>query len=86
MARAVTTQRKIGFTVSDQFGWGDRDTYEAFRGRADEWPVHIRRRIRDLGVTDIVLYGDERAYHKEARRAAGDQVTVHCFEAGYLRH
>lgn len=77
--------RKIGFTISDQLEWSDRKSYEAFRGHASEWPVHIRRRIRDLGVTDIVLYGDERAYHKEARRAAGDQVKAHCFEEGYLR-
>ncbi len=77
--------RKIGFTFADEAEWRGREGYEAFQGRADEWPVHIRRRIRDLGVTDLVLYGDERPYHKEARLAAGAAVTVHCFEEGYLR-
>lgn len=79
------TCRKIGFNISDELEWRGREGYEPFHGRAEEWPVHIRRRIRDLGVTDIVLYGDERPYHKEARRAAGDAVVTHCFEEGYLR-
>lgn len=77
--------RKIGFTSADQAEWRVQSTYEPFRGRPGEWPVHIRRRIRDLGITDIVLYGDERPYHREARKAAGDSIAVHCFEEGYLR-
>jgi len=80
--------RKIGFTIADEREWRGRDGYEPFQGRPEEWPVHLRRRIRDLGVTDIVLYGDERASHAEARRAAAaavDPIPVHCFEEGYLR-
>jgi capsular polysaccharide export protein len=77
---------KVGFTGGDQAEWFERSSYRPFRHRPEAWPIWLRRLIRDEGVTDIVLYGDMRPYHRAARAAAlAAGITVHCFEEGYLR-
>ncbi len=57
-----------------------------FRGTRTNWPVWIRQVAVQDGVTDVVLYGDCRYYHRAAvatLRALG--IRVHVFEEGYLR-
>jgi len=76
----------VGFNRGDQAFWGNRETYRPYYGRLEGWPQEVRKTFADLGVTDIVLYGDTRFVHAEAIAAARETgITVHCFEEGYLR-
>lgn len=57
-----------------------------FTGSFDEWPAALDRVLADEAVTDIVLFGDCRPFHRVAiecaRRA---DLAVHVFEEGYIR-
>ncbi|HUG61026.1 MAG TPA: capsular biosynthesis protein [Methylomirabilota bacterium] len=57
-----------------------------FRGRWEEFAAWIADLIAREGVTDLVLWGDQRTLHRtaiDAALAAG--VKVHALELGYLR-
>lgn len=78
--------RRVGFNAGDQALWRDRASFLPFTGRAEDWPAEIARLLDDLGITDIVLYGDTRSVHAQAVAAARARgITVHVFEEGYLR-
>lgn len=77
---------KIGFNQGDRAFWAEDATYLPFTGPLEDWPREVRDIFAEMGVTDIVLYGDTRAVHAQAIEAAHDAgITVHCFEEGYLR-
>ncbi len=77
---------RIGFNRGDRLFWPDKDTYTHWDHPAAAWPEEVTRIYEDLGVTDLVLYGDTRPIHAEAiRRATMKGITVHVFEEGYLR-
>jgi len=76
---------RIGFNRGDQFFWGETG-YLPFTAPREDWPAFLARTLRELAVTDLVLYGDSRPIHAEAitqGRAAG--LRIHVFEEGYLR-
>ncbi|MEO0912841.1 MAG: hypothetical protein AAFY59_07610, partial [Pseudomonadota bacterium] len=51
-----------------------------------DWLAFLSAYIERENVTDLVLYGDTRDIHSEARAEAQRRgLTVHCFEEGYLR-
>jgi capsular polysaccharide export protein len=76
---------KIGFNRGDEYFWRDETTYTAFDAPLDGWETFFQAKL-DEGVTDIILYGDVRYFHRIAIRVAKEAgVTVHCFEEGYLR-
>ncbi len=82
---AESKVEKIGFNQGDRHYWRDKSTYTAYDGTPADWADYIATKLSN-GVTDIVVYGDVRPFHKTAialAKAAG--VTVHCFEEGYLR-
>lgn len=57
-----------------------------FRGRYEDWPRFIADFMDREAVTDLVLLGEQRGYHREAiaeAQARGIRVTVTDF--GYLR-
>ena len=57
-----------------------------YRGKAEGWQNFIGDFLRREGVTDIVLLGEQRFYHKVAIAAARDLgVTVTVTDFGYLR-
>ena len=77
---------KIGFNQGDKAFWRDDETYLPYFGTQQNWGHEVREIFRDMGVTDIVLYGDTRHVNAEAVRAAKEfGLRVHCFEEGYLR-
>lgn len=77
---------RIGFNRADQAEWGRISGYHPYRGLQKDWRVWLEDYIARTGVTDIVLYGDQRAVHVVARAVAADQnLALHCFEEGYLR-
>jgi capsular polysaccharide export protein len=76
---------RINFCLGDRLFWPDRRAI-AYRGRYRYWPDFIRRFLVSESVSDIVLLGEQRKYHKEAVSVAqelGIRVTVTDF--GYLR-
>jgi capsular polysaccharide export protein len=57
-----------------------------YRRSFAEWPVWIRDKVADLGITDIVLYGDCRPYHKLAVKVLKPRgIHIHAIEEGYIR-
>lgn len=59
---------------------------EDFQGRLGEWRAHIERVLEARAVTDLVLLGEQRPYHRiaiSAARARGIAVTATDF--GYIR-
>ena len=59
---------------------------EDFRGRMAEWPAHIAEYLTRHAITDLVLLGEQRPYHRiaiDAAKARG--VTVTAVDYGYLR-
>lgn len=66
--------------------WLDWPGGIAWRGREADWPAWLAGRLAALNVTDIVLFGDNRPWHRAACALAAERgLTVHVFEEGYLR-
>lgn len=82
-AGARTT--RINFCLGDQLFWfGPRAIN--YRGSYASWPGYIETLLRNTGVSDLILLGEQRYYHREAVAIAqrlGINVTVTDF--GYLR-
>lgn len=58
----------------------------AYRGCLADWGHWLRPRLQQWGVTDVLLYGDCRPYHRQAIiqcRQLG--IRVHVLEEGYIR-
>ncbi|WP_170788427.1 capsule biosynthesis protein [Ruegeria lacuscaerulensis] len=86
LRKTGATVWRVGFNAGDRAFWFDRASYIPFRGRPEDWPDTFTRLITDLGVTDLVLYGDTRPIHAQAAEIAQENgLTVHVFEEGYLR-
>lgn len=76
---------KVCFCGGDVFLWGFRKSHW-YRGDLYSWPAWIGACYRDLGITDVCLYGDWRPRHWEAVRLARARgIRVWVFEEGYLR-
>ena len=57
-----------------------------YRGRFPDWREFLGGSLHDLNVTDVVLFGDCRPYHRVALDLARSRgIEVHVFEEGYFR-
>jgi len=75
----------INLSVGDQLFWR-RSGATNYRGSLQDWPAFIEPFLDKHQITDLVLLGEQRDYHKQAIQAAksrGIHVTVTDF--GYLR-
>ena len=75
----------INLCVGDQLFWRGVNTIN-YRGRLENWGLFIFEFYAAQQVTDIVLLGEQRSYHKiaiELAQARGIRVTV--IDFGYLR-
>lgn len=75
----------INFCAGDQWLWRDKETIN-YRGTLEAWPKFVAGYLDSHEVTDLLLLGEQRDYHKQAVVAAqqrGIRVTVTDF--GYLR-
>lgn len=76
---------RIHFCLGDHIFWrGPGAT--SYRGRLEDWPAFVDAFYERQGVTDIVLLGEQRSYHKlaiELAHARGIEVAVTDF--GYVR-
>lgn len=85
LAQAGCRSTGVNLCFGDQLFWHGADTVN-FRGRAGEWPRFVDALLEARKITDVVLVGEQRSYHREAIEAAkrrGLRVIVTDF--GYLR-
>ena len=75
---------RVNLSGADVVFWPERAIN--FHGSAQDWPDFVAQVMRDRHVTDLVLFGDCRPYHRVALQIArrGD-ATTHIFEEGYIR-
>lgn len=77
---------RVGLNAGDAAFWGADDGYIPFQADLAQWPDTLAGLLRELEITDIVLYGDTRPIHAEAvRQARAAGLRVHVFEEGYMR-
>ncbi|WP_346912746.1 capsular biosynthesis protein [uncultured Roseibium sp.] len=76
---------RINLCAGDWLHWHGLEC-TSFRGQPSDWPDFISRFLADNRITDLVLHGDQRLYHRLAINCAkkeGIQIAV--TELGYLR-
>ena len=77
---------RVGFNAGDRVFWGRRPGYIPYKGTVEEWPERFEGLCAELGVTDILIYGDTRPIHALAIRKANPAgLCIHVLEEGYLR-
>ncbi len=79
------TVHRVNLCLGDKLFWRIGGAVD-YRGKPEDWPGWIDRFLAEERVTDIVLLGERRDYHRAAIAAAaarGIAVTVTDF--GYLR-
>ena len=77
--------RRVNISLGDELFWRGLPAV-SFRGTLAGWRKFLSTYLSDEGVTDIVLFGDCRPYHRIAiHLAAHRRVQVHVCEEGYLR-
>lgn len=75
----------INLNIGDWIFWR-RPGGTNYRGRPERWPDFVRDFMVRHGVTDLLLLGEERPYHKAAVKAAKAlSIDVYVIEMGYLR-
>ncbi|WP_081157889.1 capsule biosynthesis protein [Ensifer aridi] len=76
---------RINLNAGDQIFWR-RPGAHNYRGSIEGWPAYIEAFIRRHAVSDLVLLGEERPYHRIAIAAAQRaDAQVFVIEMGYLR-
>lgn len=76
---------RINLCIGDRMHWRRAGAVD-FRGRLDEFGGFVRRHMAAQGVTDVVMHGECRAYHRIASEAAAERAArVFVTELGYLR-
>ncbi|WP_029059654.1 capsule biosynthesis protein [Stappia stellulata] len=85
LSAAGHSVRRINFCVGDWLHWHGAGS-SSYRGRLDTWPMWIETLLSQEGVTDLVVHGDTRPYHREAVIAAERLgIAVHVTELGLVR-
>ena len=76
---------RINLCLGDRIFWrgpGARD----YRGRVEDWPAFLGNFLQQHGVTDIVLLGEQRIYHRDAIALAhARDIQVAVTDFGYIR-
>jgi len=76
---------RINLCMGDWIFWNGKNCL-SFRGKLPEWPDYIENFFDKNKVTDLVLVGEQRRYHKEAVEAARERgIRVIVTDFGYLR-
>jgi capsular polysaccharide export protein len=89
LGRALAERGHAVYRVN--FNGGDRAFWRLpgavdFCGRPKDWPEFLDRLIIELGISDIILFGDCRPLHRAAIRVAETRaLRIHVVEEGYLR-
>lgn len=77
--------QRVNFCAGDALLWGNRPAHP-YRGSAGALADFYAPLFDGEGITDLVLFGDERPVHRPAIALAKRRgITVHVFEEGYIR-
>jgi len=83
-ARGFAVHR-VNLNLGDRLHWRRPGAVD-YRGTIEAWPDFVDALMQREGVTDLVLHGDRRIYHRlAAERARACGVRVVATELGYLR-
>jgi capsular polysaccharide export protein len=80
---------RINLSLGDRLFWGTvpgTRPAQDYQGTRSAWPAHVAAYLDAHGITDLLLLGEQRPYHRDAIAAAkarGIAVTVTDF--GYFR-
>ncbi|MDO5693580.1 MAG: capsular biosynthesis protein [Pseudomonadota bacterium] len=84
LRQAGAAVHKVNFNAGDWLFYPRGASH--FRGTMDEWPAYMRALVDRFQIDLILLFGDCRPIHLQARAVAADmKVDVGVFEEGYLR-
>lgn len=76
---------RINLCFADWLFWHDRRAL-GYRGRLAQWPAFLREFLQRQAVTDLVLLGEQRKYHREAVALAQSlNIRVMVTDFGYFR-
>lgn len=76
---------RINLNVGDWIFWRRKNGFN-YRGRLKNWQSFIRDFLEQNQVTNLILLGEERPYHKIAvEEAKSRKIAVHVVDLGYLR-
>ncbi|MEM9635041.1 MAG: capsular biosynthesis protein [Pseudomonadota bacterium] len=76
---------RINFCAGDWLHWHGENCTN-FKGTVGEWPGFVREFFEKHGITDLVLHGDQRLYHRAATEIAlHKELYVAVTELGALR-
>ncbi len=76
---------RIHVCPADRLFWRRKGAVN-YRGRFEDWGTYLADFMRAEGVTDIVYYADQQAYHRVAAEVArGMNINAVAIEFGYLR-
>lgn len=76
---------RVNLNAGDAIFWR-RGGAINYRGSFAAWQGYVGRLIAERGITDLVVHGEERPYHKVAIAAARQAgVAVYAVEMGHLR-
>ena len=76
---------RINLNVGDWIYWR-RPGSTNYRGRPERWQDFVARFIDRNGVTDVILLGEERLWHRPVVAAAKTRgLSVYAVEMGYFR-
>jgi capsular polysaccharide export protein len=76
---------RINLCLGDALDWR-RPGAVAYRGSLAKFPAFVAKVMDEHAVTDLVLHGDRRLYHRAAAEAARPRgIAVAATELGYLR-
>jgi capsular polysaccharide export protein len=86
MAKQVNvTTYQITFNGGDDFFSRDKRT-TAYLGKPKDWSEFLKAYVFMHNITDIVVFGDCRFYHRIAKNIVSEQgLDLWAFEEGYLR-
>lgn len=76
---------RILFSGGDRVFW-PKPGAVSYRGCFANWRKFLGSFLHDTGISDIILFGDCRPYHRVAMDLARSRgIAVHVFEEGYFR-
>lgn len=76
---------RINLNVGDWIFWRRKNGFN-YRGRLKNWRSFVRNFLEQNQVTNLILLGEERPYHKIAvEEAKSRNVAVYVVDLGYLR-
>jgi len=76
---------RINLSGGDRVFWPRLGAVD-YRGRFADWRSFLGAFLHERGVSDVILFGDCRPYHRVAVDLARSRgIAVHVFEEGYFR-